>query len=271
MKVQIWADMEGTCGISKWEQVLAGNAAYEEGRLLYTQEINAAVRGAKNALADEIICVDGHGAGGPYTFNSWIKRDLEPGAQYLSGFRWGCYVEDMKNTDAILMTGAHAMQGTPNGVLCHTMSMEHWYNVYINGVRVGESGLVAAIAGSFNVPLVFVSGDQMVCQQTKDLVGEWVVTAQVKTGVGRFAARHLAPTDACDLIELQVESALLNKDDWPRPYILPSPVEIKVEFATPDNVEEYRDRGPGVKVIDERTVVSTAETAWKAWDQFWHH
>ena len=73
MKVLFWCDMEGIGGIVKWDQVLAGKAQYEEGRRLYTAEVNAAVRGAKKAGATEIIVVDGHGAGGDYSFNSLIK------------------------------------------------------------------------------------------------------------------------------------------------------------------------------------------------------
>ncbi len=36
---------------------------YEEGRILYTEEINAAIRGAKRAGATEIVAVDCHDAG----------------------------------------------------------------------------------------------------------------------------------------------------------------------------------------------------------------
>ena len=45
------SDMEGVAGIVKWQQVTGGHAMYEEGRRLYTGEINAAVRGAKAAGA----------------------------------------------------------------------------------------------------------------------------------------------------------------------------------------------------------------------------
>ena len=50
--------MEGVSGIVVWEQVNGGAAMFEEGRHLYTEEINAAVRGAKAAGATEIVVVD---------------------------------------------------------------------------------------------------------------------------------------------------------------------------------------------------------------------
>ena len=52
MRVQIMTDMEGVSGIVVWEQVNGGEPMYEEGRRLYTEEINAAVRGAAAAGGD---------------------------------------------------------------------------------------------------------------------------------------------------------------------------------------------------------------------------
>ena len=63
MRVLIMSDMEGVAGIINWDQVNGGAPMYEEGRKLYTAEINAAVRGAKAAGATEIVAVDCHGAG----------------------------------------------------------------------------------------------------------------------------------------------------------------------------------------------------------------
>ena len=63
MRVLIMTDMEGVSGIVAWEQVRGGDVMYEEGRKLYTEEINAAVRGARAAGATEIVVEDCHGAG----------------------------------------------------------------------------------------------------------------------------------------------------------------------------------------------------------------
>lgn len=269
MRVQMWCDMEGVAGITQWDQISAKGAQYEEGRRLYTGEINAAVRGAKRAGATEIIAIDGHGAGGSHSFNSWNKDCLEAGAEYVFGYRWGCYVDAFQaGCDALLLPGAHAMAGTPDGVLCHTMSSTNWVNVYINGVKVGESGLVAAIAGSFGVPVVFVSGDTSTCREVSALVGAGVVQAQVKVGLGRFAARSLAHQDACALIERKVEEALGNKGNWPKPYSLTGPVEMRVELHGPDESPQYRGR-VGVEILDPRTVVSRGDNFWQCWDQFW--
>ena len=55
MRVFVVSDMEGVAGITKREQTIGGDPMFEEGRRLYTEEINAAVRGAKAAGATEIV------------------------------------------------------------------------------------------------------------------------------------------------------------------------------------------------------------------------
>ena len=52
---------------------------YEEARRLYTEEINAAVRGAIAAGATEIVVMDCHGAGEDWTFNSLLPELLDAG------------------------------------------------------------------------------------------------------------------------------------------------------------------------------------------------
>ena len=77
VKVLIISDMEGVAGICRWEQVSAGKSGYEEGRRLYTEELNAAVRGAFAGGATEVVVMDCHGAGGDWSFNSLIPEALD--------------------------------------------------------------------------------------------------------------------------------------------------------------------------------------------------
>ncbi len=269
MRVLFWCDMEGISGIVKWDQVVAGKPQYEEGRRLYTAEINAAVRGAKKAGATEIIVVDGHVSGGDYSFNSLIKEELEPGAEYVFGYRWGCYIEPLIGADAMLLPGAHAMSGTQDGILSHTMSTENFRVAMINGKAVGESGIVAAIAGSFNVPVVFVSGDEATCREVKALVGQNLHSVAVKKSLSRYAARCLAPSEAYQRIEMGVEKALKDRANWPKPLKFSSPVELKVELASPDKSLVFEGR-KGCEVVNPMTVISRGENFWQVWDQFWY-
>jgi D-amino peptidase len=265
----IWVDMEGIAGIETWDQVKGGSPMYEEGRRLMTGEVNAAVRGAKAAGADDIVVVDCHGAGGSYSFKSLMPERLERGATYVLGHAWCRYVEPLKQgCDAALLVGAHAIAGTPDGVLCHTVSSEAWYNAWINDQLVGESGIEAAICGVWNTPVVFVAGDEATCREVSELLGPKVATASVKTGLGRYSARTLGHADACALIEEGVRGALQTRD-WPAPYTPSSPVTLTVELAAPDHALAFAGR-PGVEIENPRKVVARGENFWELWDRFWY-
>src|SRR5919108_3761404 len=123
MRVLIMSDMEGVSGIVVWQQVNGGAPMYEEGRRLYTEEINAAVRGAKSAGAKEIVVMDCHGAGGEYTFNSLIPDKLDPDCEYVVQNDWTEYTEFLEQgCDAALFVAMHAKAGTADGVMAHTVS-----------------------------------------------------------------------------------------------------------------------------------------------------
>ena len=166
MRVHIISDMEGVSGIVRWEQVTGGHPFYEEGRRLYTEEINAAVRGARAAGATEIVVMDCHGAGGPWTFNSLVPELLDPHCEYVVQQDWTQYTGFLEQgCDAALFIGMHARAGTDDGVLNHTVSGQAWQNLWFNDVLVGETGINAALCGTWNCPVLLVTGDQSVCDE----------------------------------------------------------------------------------------------------------
>jgi D-amino peptidase len=183
MRVHIISDMEGVSGIVKWEQVSGGESLYEEGRKLYTEEINACVRGAKAAGATEIVVMDCHGAGKGWTFNSLIPDQLDPDCEWVVQDEWTEYTEFLEQgCDAALFVGMHARAGTELGVLSHTVSGTNWQNLWFNDVLVGETGINAALCGHFGCPVLLVTGDQAVCAEARDLLGDGVTTVAVKRG-----------------------------------------------------------------------------------------
>src|SRR5881275_3638367 len=192
MRVLIMCDMEGISGIVVWEQVNGGAPMFQEGRKLYTEEINAAVRGAKAAGATEIVAMDCPGAGGGYTFNSLIAEDLDPDCEFVVQDEWTEYTEFLENgVDAALFVGMHARAGTAEGVLNHTVSGPNFQNLWFNGTLVGETGINAALCGNWGCPVVLVTGDQAACREGRELLGDGLTTAAVKKGLGRFSARQL--------------------------------------------------------------------------------
>ncbi len=268
MRVFILSDMEGVSGIVKWEQVTGGEKLYEEGRVLSTAEITAAVRGAKRAGATEIVVMDCHGAGKGWTFNSLIPERLEPDCEWVVQQSWTEYTEILeRGCDAALCIAMHAMAGTADGGLCHTVSGTQWHNLWFNDTLVGETGINAALCGHWNCPVVLVTGDEAVCRESKSLLGESLTTVAVKKSFGRYSALNIHPTKARGLIEDAAATALSDLKAVP-PYDPGSPCEIRVEFATPDGAAKFRHRS-GIEVVEPRTIVSRADDWLTAWRQFW--
>ncbi len=245
MRVAIFGDMEGVGGIVHWDQVAAGHQLYQEGRRLYTEEINAAVRGAFAAGATRAVAADSHGAGSTGTmagpaFNSLVPELLDERCEYVTHHGWGNYTELLEEgCDAAFFVGIHARAGTQDGVLSHTISPRHFSAVHINGTLVGEIGIMAAICGHYGVPMALVTGDEAACREARELLGPHVRTVAVKKGLSRFAARHLAPARARRLIEEGARDALANLAEVP-PWTVPSPVTVTFDIARPDQMRKYR-------------------------------
>jgi D-amino peptidase len=97
------------------------------------------------------------------------------------------------------------------------------------------------------------------------LLGAGLTTVAVKTGLGQFSARQFPAQRAREMIEEGAKKALGDLKAVP-PYD-PSPCTIEVEFTRTASLDEYT-RKPGVVLTGERTVTSTADTWWEAWQQF---
>jgi len=268
VRVHIISDIEGVAGIVKWAQTGGDQTLYHEGRRLYTEEINAAVRGAKKAGAKEIVVMDCHGAGGDYTFNSLLPDRLDPDCEFVIQNEWTEYTEFLEEgCDAALFVGMHAKAGTPDGVLSHTVSAQGWHDLRFNGVSVGETGINAALCGHWGCPVLLVTGDRATCGEARALLGDGLTTVEVKVGLGRFSARSKTPKEACALIEDGAKRALKDLRAV-SPYDPGRPCEIEIEFTFADRLVEYRNRR-GVEQTGDLTLVSKADDWWTAWSQFY--
>jgi D-amino peptidase len=268
MRVFIMSDMEGVAGITNWGGVDAKGALYDEGRTLYTQEINAAVRGARAAGATDIVVMDCHGAGGDSSFNSLRPDLLDDGCEFVVQREWTEYTGVLEEgCDAALFVGMHAMAGTRDGQMSHTVSGTQWQGLWFNGREVGETGINAALCGTWGCPVLLVTGDQAACREGAQLLGPGLTTVSVKTALGRFSARHKTPGVARRMIEEGARAALADLKAV-APYDPGRPCEIRVELGTPDHTEQFRHH-PAVEIADPRTIVSRADDWWTAWRQFY--
>jgi D-amino peptidase len=160
----------------------------------------------------------------------------------------------------------HAMAGTADGVLSHTVSGQAWQSLRFNGTRVGETGINAAVCGHWSVPVVLVTGDRAVCTEARALLGEGLTTVEVKEGIGRFSARMKTPQRARELIEEGARQALSDLSAV-APYDPGRPSEIEIEFTTPDRLQEYANR-KGVEVTGPSSLTVRGDDWWTAWSSF---
>jgi D-amino peptidase len=240
LKVFISVDMEGITGVVHWEEVSRTGKDYDYFRKIMTKETNAAVEGALEAGARDILVRDSHGSA-----RNILPELLHKEAKLLRDWSGG-YKSMMEGIDesfdAVIFIGYHAKAGTPDALLEHTMS-GNITDVSINGVSLPEAGINALIAGHYDVPVVFLSGDKAICHQAKQLFGE-IETVAVKKGIGK-AALNLHPEVAREKIHEGVKKALLDTKKF-KPYKLKPPYTMVLKLKQEEPVHQ-KSFYPGAK------------------------
>jgi len=228
VKVFISVDMEGITGITDPEDVLEGGADYARGRVLMTGDANAAVLGAFDASATEVLVNDSH-----WTARNLLIEQLDPRARMNKGFhRPMCMVQGLDESyDAAVFVGYHSCAGTEGGVLNHTLLGKEVHNLLLNGEPIGETRLNSLLAGHYGVPVVFVAGDDAVCREAKGVLGENLTTFAVKDGIDMFAANCLHPEQPQKRIREGVAKALRNLGSG-QPYRMEAPYTFGFEWST---------------------------------------
>jgi D-amino peptidase len=266
MRVYISVDMEGVAGVVHEDQtdpIESRHAGeYNRFRRFMTNEANAAIAGALDAGATGIVVNDSH-----WLMRNLLAEELNPVAELLSGGpKRLSMVEGIdRGFEAAMFVGYHARAGTRNATIDHTYT-SRVYEARVNGQAVGELALNAAMAGRHDVPVALVSGDQALAAEAKALLGSALETVVVKEAVGRFAARSLAPSVACQRIRAGAATALKRKH---APFTFKQPVRLEVDFVV-SQMADMAELVPGSSRTGGRTVSYTAEDylevfrAWRA-------
>ncbi|WP_370023094.1 M55 family metallopeptidase [Planotetraspora sp. GP83] len=253
MKIYLSVDMEGVTGLTDPEEMHAGGRGYERGCELMTGDANAVVEGAFDGGADAVLVNDAHGS----TKN--LRVDLiDPRATLIRGpgkpHRMGQGLS--RDFAAACFAGYHARAGVQHGVLNHTWMGKEIQNVYLNGEICGETRLVAGFAGSLGVPVALVTGDEAVCEEARELLGD-VETVAVKKGIDRFAAELLPPIVAQRKIREAAAQAVGRLADF-RPYVVAPPYTLGVEWNS-TAIAAACAIVPGVKQVGPRDTEFTTD------------
>ena len=245
MNVLISVDMEGISGVVTGGHTSSNHKEYERFRKLMTAEANAAVEGALAGGATEVVVNDSHAG-----MANILIEELNPAAELISGNPkpFGMMQGIGPDVDALFFVGYHGASGTGASVLEHTCS-GHLVEARLNGQSVGETGLNAALAGAYGVPVVLVTGDTAVTEEARALLGE-IETVAVKEGVTRTAARCLHPEVAQEKIRQAAERALKLGVS---PFALSPPITVRVAFQRAAHAD-MAALIPGSVRVDGRTV-----------------
>ncbi|MDP2576249.1 MAG: M55 family metallopeptidase [Candidatus Palauibacterales bacterium] len=236
LKVYISADMEGVVGVVTDQQLGPSGFEYTRFREFMTQEVIAAIEGARDAGATEILVSDSHGNGQ----NLLIEKLPQDITLVRAWPRPLMMMQGIDETfDAAIFIGYHASTDNPNGIRAHTMSSARLASVKLNGTPMPEAGINAAIAGHFGVPVVMISGDDAIVDEARKLLGD-IEGAVVKWSIGFHSGRTIMPEAAYELIRAKAAAALRRLDDF-SPYRLQTPITADVRFKNyrPSEVLAY--------------------------------
>lgn len=255
MKVFISADIEGLTSTARREDCLVGGYDYERNRKEMTREVVAACEGAHAAGADLIVVKDAHGPA-----ISILPEELPEYVQLARG--WAVeptlMVEGIDETfDAAFFVGYHNAAGTGSNVLGHTISSSKVQSITINGKLASEFYIYSNMCAYFGVPSVLLTGDQGLCEDSKDL-HPGLVTVPVCQGVGG-RVQGLSPKLACKLIREAAEKAL--KQDLKKALVTP-PTDVRVEVCYKEHGNAYANSFyPGAELVNPNTIAFQA-TDW---------
>lgn len=259
MKVYISCDMEGISGVVASKQTQMDGEEYKRAQKLMTGEVNAAIEGALAGGASEVLVNDSHGS-----MRNILIEELNPSAQLISGSpKPLSMMQGIDGSfDAAFFIGYHAQAGTAYSVLDHTYS-GIVYQVSLNSRPVGETGLNAALAGDFGVPVVLVTGDKLLVEEAQALLGT-VEGVAVKESYGRSAAKCLVPGEARELIREAAQRALSKGGN---PYVVGPHITLTVDFTSSAHLDMV-ELIPGSRRTGGRHIEYTHDdflTVYKVW------
>jgi len=229
-------DMEGMGSAVDIHEVIAGNEGeqyrtltsddyWQRFRGLLTQEVNAAIAGARSGGAGSFVVNEGHGGN---LFANILPWDLDTAAILIRGFpKPLIMITGIDSTVGTLMfTGAHAGAGKP-GVLSHNFAFDAFT---VNGTSLNEVGINALIASEYGVSVSLVSGDDVLIRETREILGNDFVGIVTKYAVGRMAAITFSPARVRRMLQDSAAVAVRRARSGAfKPYRLAKP--YRVEFT----------------------------------------
>lgn len=259
MKLYIAVDTEGEACITREATETAAYGTFQADylRSVATREAAAAVEGAREAGADDIVVHDSGFIRGVTPIGMVLLYDELPrGIRIALGRAFMKEVAAAEGFDAAFLLGHHAMAGTPGGVMAHTFSPVTIKSFTLNGTPIGEIGIEALQLGALGIPVLLVTADEAGCAEARELLGD-IEVAAVKKGLGLHAAVSMHPDDACDLIRRKAARAVERAGEID-PFRMQGPFQLSIECFTADQARTWADKLGGERVGEAGCLVRAA-------------
>jgi D-amino peptidase len=252
MKILISADMEGITGVTAPDDVHPGSPSYERFRRLFMHDVNAAIAGAFEGGATEVVVNEGHNR-----MRNLLIEELDARARLISGgHKPFIMMEGIdRGIDLAFFVGYHAPFGDP-GVLSHMFLGKGVFDIRLNGETCSEGRMNALIAGTFGVPVALVTGDDMACADAGRYI-PGVRTVAVKEAIDRYVAICLPPERTEPLIR-EAAAHVCRDAQAHRPLVADPPYRWEMTLTNPSSAGRAA-LVPGVERVDARTVMWSAD------------
>lgn len=272
MNLYIMTDMEGCAGILNHDEwVQPTGRCFDKGREILTMEVNAAIEGFLEGGADDILVVDGHGAGGIDPLLLHPAARLAGGGAPNPPFPF--FMDS--HFDGAACVGQHAKAGTPRSHITHT-EWFNWIDLTVNGRSIGEYGTFALCAMELDVPFIFATGEEAFCREASALT-PGVETVSVKQGVNpdgldhltedeyrraKLAAIHLSPTEARRRIHEGARHAIERLKDRPRSFHYPT---LKKPYVLRRKLRQATGQPPLIQFASHPTsLIGALNAPWRS-------
>ena len=227
LRVFISVDMEGLSGIAHSEMTSASGAEYARGRDLMMSDLNAAIQGALDAGATDILVNDSHGS----MRNIRVEAMLPPARLISHNSKpFGMMQGIDGDFDAVFFIGYHARAGNPVGLMAHTGSGASIREIRVAGEPAGEGDMNALLAAHHGVPVALATGDEAFAEELGQRLPDTEFVA-VKRAIRRTTAELIHPRETARMIREAAARALAA---IPEPLPAPaSPVAIEIQYTRP--------------------------------------
>lgn len=252
MKVMIYADYYGTCGVRGFLQG-PGSQFIEVSRsakLQQLKEINSCIEGLLEGGATEILVWDNdpgnpdqtplnvYSLAGKNTMLATSRDYAGPVARVDASF------------DAAIHLGAYAMNHTPCAFMAHTMNAQSYDWIQLNGNFIGDLGLNILRNAYFHVPTILVSGDDKACAEAVEFNGQPLETVITKKGLSRHKSMNYSAVEVCAEIREKSKKALQNLASF-KVKNLPGTYELRVKMLSQNYAGGLLQSG--VEMVDDTT------------------